>query len=182
MAEELWAAGKDATVKAVLGENRFAEITRMREQRRAQTAQGGSVADLHDLIASGYRAGVIAIDAPWPFTHYRERARGGVWEHYETMPLDAIKALPIASLAADDCALFLWCTWPNMPMWHQVIEAWGVRFTSLAFDWIKLNRNGEGLHWGTGYNTRQNPEPCILAKIGNPLRLDEGVRSVIMAP
>jgi len=98
------------------------------------------------------------------------------------MPLDAIKALPIASLAADDCALFLWCTWPNMPMWHQVIEAWGVRFTSLAFDWIKLNRNGEGLHWGTGYNTRQNPEPCILAKIGNPLRLDEGVRSVIMAP
>src|SRR5262245_47111124 len=42
------------------------------------------------------------------------------------MPLDAIKTLPIASLAADDCALFLWCTWPNMPMWRQVIEAWGV--------------------------------------------------------
>ena len=125
MAEELWAAGKDATVKAVLGENRFAEITRMREQRHAQTARGGSVADLHALIASGFRAGVIAADPPWPLTHYGERARGGVWGHYETMPLDAIKALPIASLAADDCALFLWCAWPNMPMWHQVIEAWG---------------------------------------------------------
>jgi N6-adenosine-specific RNA methylase IME4 len=181
MAEELWAAGKDATVKAVLGENRFAEITRMREQRHAQTARGGSVADLHALIASGFRAGVIAADPPWPLTHYGERARGGVWGHYETMPLDAIKALPIASLAADDCALFLWCAWPNMPMWHQVIEAWGFRFTSLAFDWIKLNPS-EGLHGSNGYTTRQNPEPCLLAKRGKPLRLDESVHSVIEAP
>jgi N6-adenosine-specific RNA methylase IME4 len=27
-----------------------------------------------------------------------------------------------------------------------------------------------------------NPEPCLFAKIGNPLRLDAGVHSVIMAP
>ena len=42
--------------------------------------------------------------------------------------------------------------------------------------------NGEGLHWGTGHGTRANPEPCLLAKIGSPLRLDEGVHSVIMTP
>ena len=46
-------------------------------------------------------------------------------DHYETMSLDEIKALPIAALAADDCALFMWATWPNMAMWHPVIEAWG---------------------------------------------------------
>jgi N6-adenosine-specific RNA methylase IME4 len=55
-------------------------------------------------------------------------------------------------------------------------------FGSRAFDWIKLNASGKGLHWGNGYGTRANPEPCILAKIGNPLRLDEGVHSVITAP
>jgi hypothetical protein len=87
---------------------REAEIELERAERRKQTAQGGSVADLHALIASGYRAGLIAIDLPWPFTTYSERARGGVWEHYETMTLDEIKALPIAALAADDCALFMW--------------------------------------------------------------------------
>src|SRR5215472_18212645 len=110
MAEELWAAGKDATVKAVLGENRFAEITRMREERRAQTAQGGSVADLHTLIASGFRAGVIAADPPWSFNYYSERADRAVFNHYEMMSFDAIKALPVAKLAADDSALFLWGT------------------------------------------------------------------------
>jgi N6-adenosine-specific RNA methylase IME4 len=161
---------------------REAEIAQEREDRRARTALGGSVADLQELIGSDYRAGVIAVDPPWPFETYSERARGGVWEHYETMPLDTIKILPIAQLAADDCALFLWCTWPNMPIWSQVIEAWGFRFTSLGFDWIKTNPKGEGLHWGNGYTTRQNPEPCLLAKRGNPLRLDAGVHSVIMSP
>jgi N6-adenosine-specific RNA methylase IME4 len=161
---------------------REVEIEQEREERRAVTAQGGSIADLHALIASGYRAALIGTDNPWPFETYSERARGGVWEHYETMSLDEIKALPVGQLAADDCALFMWATWPNMPMWREVIEAWGFRYTSLAFDWVKLNPNGEGLHWGNGYTTRQNPEPCLLAKRGNPLRLDEGVHSVIMAP
>ena len=47
---------------------------------------------------------------------------------------------------------------------------------------MKLNPDGEGLHWGGGYGTRANPEPCLLAKRGKPLRLDGGVHSVIMAP
>jgi N6-adenosine-specific RNA methylase IME4 len=161
---------------------REAEIAQEREERRARTALGGGVADLHALIASGFRAGSIAIDPPWQLETYSEHARGGVWEHYETMPLDAIKALPLRKLAAEDCAVFLWCTWPNMPMWASVLEAWGLTFSGLAFDWIKLNPSGEGLHWGNGYGTRANPEPCLLAKVGHPLRLDESVHSVIMAP
>src|SRR5262249_9246550 len=46
---------------------REVEIEQEREARRVRTAQGGTVADLYELIASGYRAGAIAIDAPWPF-------------------------------------------------------------------------------------------------------------------
>jgi N6-adenosine-specific RNA methylase IME4 len=159
---------------------REAEIEHERVERRKQTAQGGTVADLHELIASGFRAGVIAADPPWPFTYYSERAAGHVTEHYDMMTLDAIMALPIAQLAAADCALFLWCTWPNMPIWHEVIETWGFVYSALAFDWIKLNPSGEGLHWGHGYGTHANPEPCLLAKRGKPLRLDEGVHSVII--
>jgi N6-adenosine-specific RNA methylase IME4 len=159
---------------------REVEIEHEREERRAQTAHGGSVADLYALIASGYRAGTIAIDPPWPFEQYSERAAHAVFEHYETMSLDAIKALPIAQLAADDCALFLWVTWPFVPIWHEVIEAWGFTYSGLGFDWIKLTSDGERLHKGNGYNTRQNPEPCLIAKRGKPLRLDEGVHSVIM--
>ena len=136
----------------------------------------------HTLIASGFRAGVIAADPPWSFNYYSERADRAVFNHYEMMSFDAIKALAVAKLAADDCALFLWGTWPDMPMWMPVIEAWGFTYSGLAFDWVKLNANGRGLHWGTGYGTRANPEPCLLARRGNLLRLDEGVHSVIMAP
>jgi N6-adenosine-specific RNA methylase IME4 len=162
---------------------REAEIAQERAERRERTAVGGSVADLHALIASGYHAGVIAIDPAWPFGSYSERSMNAVIQHYETMSIEEIKALPVAQLAAPDCALFLWCTWPNMPIWHEVIEAWGFRYSALGFEWVKLNANGKGLHWGIGLGgTRQNPEPCLFARLGKPLRLDEGVHSVIMAP
>jgi N6-adenosine-specific RNA methylase IME4 len=161
---------------------REAEIAQEREERRARTALGGSVADLDALIASGYRAGVIAIDPPWPFWQYSERAAHAVTDHYELMLLDQIKALPVVQLAAEDCALFLWCTWPKMPIWNEVIEAWGFRYSGLGFDWVKLNADGKGLHLGNGYNTRQNPEPCLLAKRGKPLRLAANVHSVITTP
>jgi N6-adenosine-specific RNA methylase IME4 len=192
-ARVLWAMDKDAFERKVVDATRSqarivpravreAEIAQERAERRARTAQGGSVADLHALIASGFRAGVIAVDPPWPFEGWSERANRRVTDHYETMTIEEIKALPIRALAASVCAIFCWVIWPFMPVLAPVLEAWGVTFSGLAFDWIKLNPNGEGLHWGGGYNTRANPEPCILAKIGSPLRLDEGVHSVIMAP
>jgi N6-adenosine-specific RNA methylase IME4 len=175
------AEARDSASRVFRRAVREAEIAQEREERRARKELGGSVADLHALIASGFRAGVIAIDPPWPFASWGERARR-VTDHYETMTIEEIKALPIKALAAENCAVFCWVTWPFMPVWASVLEAWGLTFSGLAFDWIKLNRDGEGLHWGTGYGTRANPEPCVLAKIGNPRRLDEGVHSVIMAP
>jgi N6-adenosine-specific RNA methylase IME4 len=159
---------------------REAEIQQERAARRARTALGGSVADLHALIASGFRAGTIAIDPPWPFTAYSDRSNSIA--PYDTMTFEEMAALPVRQLAADDCALFLWCIWPNLPMWVPILEAWGFNFSGLGFDWVKLNPNGEGLFWGTGYGTRANSEPCLLARIGNPLRLDGGVHSVIMTP
>jgi N6-adenosine-specific RNA methylase IME4 len=159
---------------------REAEIAQEREEHRARTALGGTVADLEALIASGYRAGVIAIDNPWPFDTYSERAANIVTDRFEAMTIDEIKALPIRRLAAADCAVFMWGTWPLMPVWAEVLEAWSVAYSGLGFDWVKLNAHGSLLR-GNGYNTRQNPEPCILGKIGSPLRLSADVDAVIMA-
>jgi N6-adenosine-specific RNA methylase IME4 len=175
------ADARDKVARAVRNAVREAEVAQEREERRIRTSVGGSVADLEALIASGYRAGLIAIDAAWPFDTYNDRSPRCVGSHFEPMTIDAIKALPIRRLAASDCAVLMWATWPLMRVWSPVLDAWGVTYSGLAFDWIKLNVDGS-LHTGTGYNTRQNPEPCLLGKIGSPLRLYADVDAVIMAP
>jgi len=109
--------------------------------------------------------------------------------HYDTMTLEQIKALPVDRLAADDCALFLWCVKPELPGALEGIKAWGFDYTSIAFSWVKTNASaqvitldGQGLHTGLGYWTRANPEICILAMRGRPQRLAMDVHEVIIAP
>ena len=69
-------------------------------------------------------------------------------------------------IAADDCALFIWATWPNIQDVFKVVEAWGFTYRTLAWEWFKLNTSGIGWHVGMGYYTRANPEPCLLAVKG----------------
>jgi hypothetical protein len=117
---------------------REVEVANEREERRAHTAIGGTVAHLEALIASGFRAGVIGLDPPWPFDTYNDRSPHVVRSKFETMPVDKIKALPSRALAADDCAIFMCATWPRMPVWAQVPRSLGT-CSGLGFDCIKTN-------------------------------------------
>ena len=55
---------------------------------------------------------VIYADPPW---RYRCGVGQGVAEdHYPTMSVKEIAALPVGELAAPDCALFLWITCPML--------------------------------------------------------------------
>jgi N6-adenosine-specific RNA methylase IME4 len=83
----------------------------------------------------------------------------------------------------------VWGVWPEHPGVLDVIASWGFTYKTAAFVWVKTTRNaevvtlaGEGLHWGMGYATRSNTEPCLLATRGAPLRLAANVHQVIMAP
>jgi N6-adenosine-specific RNA methylase IME4 len=100
----------------------------------------------------------MLIDPPWPFETYSERSAHAVTEHYDTMRIEEIKALPVAQLAAKDCAIFCWVTWPNMPHWYPDLKAWGVAYSGLGFDWVKQNPSGDGLHWGNGSGRSEKPE------------------------
>ena len=75
---------------------------RSRKQSAARTALGGSVAVRHDLIASGYRAGAVAID---PALQRSRRARRDRPLRDDDSRRDQV--LPLAELAAPDCALFI---------------------------------------------------------------------------
>lgn len=118
---------------------------------------------------------IIYADPPWS---YNDRGiRGASDGHYPTMPLANIQALPVASeLAADDCGLFLWATYPMLREAMATISAWGFDYVTTAFVWIKLTQAAPGKearpHTGLGHWTRGTSEPCLFARRGKPRRQD----------
>lgn len=112
---------------------------------------------------------VICADPPWDFTLYSEAgAEKSASAQYETMSLDAIRALPVHQLARGDCLLLMWgCTWMAPKDRQSVVEAWGFTYkTELA--WSKVTRNGKR-RMGPGYRARTMHETIYLATIGNPI-------------
>ena len=64
----------------------------------------------------------------------------------------------------------------------DVIDAWGFTYKTVAFNWVKQNKNGAGLFMGLGNWTRSNSEICLLAVKGKPKRVSASVHSVILSP
>lgn len=126
---------------------------------------------------------IILADPPWAYRVWSKKGAGRSAEnHYPTMSIEAIRALPVKELAARDCALFLWVTFPTLQEAFSVIEAWGFTYKTVAFVWVKQNRKAPTLFWGLGYWTRANVEICLLATRGQPKRHSAGVHQVILSP
>ena len=123
---------------------------------------------------------IIYADPPW---RYENKGGQGVAEnHYPTMSIDDICALPVAEIAAKDSALFLWATFPMLPEALRVINAWGFKFKTVAFVWLKQNRVAKTWFYGLGFWTRANAEICLLATKGHPKRQDNSIHQFIISP
>jgi len=126
--------------------------------------------------------GVIYADPAWLFSVRSPKGEGrSARSHYSVMDLDAIKALPVAELAAPDCVLLMWAIDPMLPQALEVIRAWGFTYKTVGFYWMKTNRDGSPFT-GMGYWTRANPEQCLLATRGSPKRLARDVARLIVSP
>ena len=136
---------------------------------------------------------VITADPPWSYSCFsatgEERSAS---KHYKTMDLEEIKALPVSTISARDCHLFMWTTGPNLRQAFEVMDAWGFEYSSIAFTWVKLNRSsdrsprlfmdGASFHVGMGHTTRKNTEMCLLGRKGSPRRRSASVRELLIAP
>ena len=137
---------------------------------------------------------IIYADPPWNYSNNQDHnpTRGG--KTYPLMSQDEIKGLPVASIAAPDCALFLWATMPKLQEALDVIAAWGFRYVTCAFTWVKINPTGQvvtqgrdvllekGIYSGLGYWTNGNAELCLLGKRGRPERFSKSVKQIVVAP
>ena len=139
---------------------------------------------------------VILADPPWAFRTFSGEnmtPHRCAEDHYRTMELAEMQALPIADVAAEDCALFMWVVGSHLVEAIDLARAWGFTFKTDAFYWIKQRlRDADQIdlftgdiaepRMGFGYWTRKQVEPCWLFTRGNPARLTKGVRQVIVEP
>ena len=144
---------------------------------------------LSDLPRNHY--GAILADPPWGFKVWsgpeKKVASRGTVAPYKTMEMSEISALPIADMAAENCALFCWVVWPTLPEALRIISSWGFNYKTCAFCWMKADPYRlwaleEDVRMGLGYWTRANSEACLLATRGKPKRKSASVRQGIIEP
>lgn len=118
----------------------------------------------------------ILADPPWQFVN---RTGKMAPEHkrlsrYATMTLDEICALPVASVAADPCHLYLWCPNALLPEGLRVLQAWGFTYKSNLV-WHKIRKDGGSDGRGVGFYFRNVTELILFGVKGKNARtLDPG--------
>jgi N6-adenosine-specific RNA methylase IME4/ParB-like chromosome segregation protein Spo0J len=92
---------------------------------------------------------VIYADPPWQYSD----SRGGLEDYadsaaagqYPTMSTDDLCAMAVADLAAPDCVLFCWATFPLLEDALRVVKEWGFKYKT-AFVWSKVRPNMGNYH------------------------------------
>jgi N6-adenosine-specific RNA methylase IME4 len=127
----------------------------------------------------------MMVDIPWHFKRYAEVPLDtpgcrATEVHYPTLNLNVVKAMPVVSLAAAHCWLFMWVIASHLPHALAVMAAWGFTYSSDAFNWIKVKQCHDGslmlsdsdLRTGKGFTTRKGSELCLLGRRGKALTAD----------
>ena len=123
---------------------------------------------------------VIYADPPWSYKD--KKCNGNAAQHYDLMNINDICKIPIQDIADKDCVLFMWCTYPMLPEGLKLMEAWGFKYKSIGFQWIKLNKKNGKPFFGLGRWTRGNTECCLIGTKGKPKRVNNSVSQLIQTP
>lgn len=115
-------------------------------------------------------------------------------DHYATMSLEAMSALPIADIALPDAVLAMWTIGSHLDQALALGQAWGFSFTTDLFYWLKQRRirpdqldlltsDIAAAPIGMGKYTRKQIEPCLLFKRGKGVKIcSHAVAQLIVAP
>lgn len=127
---------------------------------------------------------IIYADPPWQYGNWyqSEDVKRNAADHYQVMDVEEICDLPVGTISDENCALFLWVTFPCLLDGLRVLEAWGFRYTTCGFTWVKMNATGFGIFTGLGNYTRANTELCLLGMKGSLPRISRSVRQVVLSP
>lgn len=128
---------------------------------------------------------IIYADPPWRYNarnNPRTRFGKGAYGHYSLMTMEDIEKLPIDKISADNCALFLWVTFPYLDKQIKLFEKWGFEYKTLGFSWIKTNKKNNKPFFGIGYYSKSNCEVCLLGIKGKMKPISNKISSCVIAP
>lgn len=97
--------------------------------------------------------GCILADPPWSFKTWSGKTgtpHRTDNDHYVTTATGALCDIPVADIAAKDCALFMWVVDSHISDAIELGRAWGFEIKTRAFTWRKLAANQAQAHIGTG--------------------------------
>lgn len=157
-------AGEQAEIVAK-GEREILEAAKAIRASRAEVRREERLGRLAEISQGNRELGtetkypIIYADPPW---RYEQPPMGGtnrsIENHYPTMTLEEICALPVSDLAAEDAMLYLWATAPKLPECMNVIRAWGFEYrTNMVWDKEKI---------GMGYHARNQHELLLICRRG----------------
>lgn len=123
---------------------------------------------------------IIYADPPWSYND--KSCEGAASKYYNTMSIEELKKMPIDTISSNTCVLFIWATYPKIEDALELIKAWGFKYKTIGFQWIKQNKNGNGFFFGLGRWTRGNTECCLIATKGKPKRVNAGISQLVFSP
>lgn len=118
---------------------------------------------------------IIYADPPWNF------GGGGVYQdndrdirktsdQYQLTKTTKLKELSVNNIASDNALLFMWTTDQHIPDALDLMNAWGFRYCTVAFYWVKKYSTGSNCY-NVGCWTMKSVEQVLLGLKGKPMYL-----------
>jgi len=91
---------------------------------------------------------IIYADPPWKYgsksavNNTKGMEIKKLSEHYPSMSTGDLKELPVKNIIASDSACFMWVTDSHLKEGVEIMEAWGFKYKTVAFVWIKKTSKG----------------------------------------
>ena len=137
-------------------------------------------------MCEGKKYNVIYADPAWQYgsKHYQDGERDfkKLETIYNTMTIPQIKELPVKEITDKNCACFMWVTDSHLKEGIEVLEAWGFKYKTIAFVWLKKYSSG-AVCVNFAPHTLKSTEICLLGIKGSmkDFKKSNNVRQLIEA-
>lgn len=131
-------------------------------------------------FCNGQKFATIYADPPWRFQNRTGKVapENKKLNRYETMDLEAIKAMPVSQIAADKSHLYLWVPNALLPDGLEVMKAWGFEYKGNIV-WEKVRKDGQPDGRGVGFYFRNVTELLLFGIRGDNNRTLAPARSQV---